>query len=103
MCMDTNVLCRELSTATASRIFFHSCRKQRTPEEDGSIVISWHDPIDPHLFRNQVHVYEFIEAVIRVANEKFQTKARTVNERLAMLLKTGTFGPLADAAKLSSE
>ena len=35
------------------------------------------------------------------ANEKFQTKARSVNERFAMLLKTGTFGAVADANTLA--
>ena len=104
MLIDTKILSRELACGTASRTFFHSTRKVKTMEEDGSLVISsvrgpttWtttrhngpqsprivvqcafrapngpnhlglcvlqHDKIDPHLFGNQAHIYEFIEAV----------------------------------------
>ena len=41
--------------------------------------------------------------VIRIANEKYLTKARSVADRFGMLLKSGHFGPVADVEKLSAE
>jgi hypothetical protein len=92
LCRDTKITCRELLTAAIGRLWLKSCRKDcvfsgPTAEATGDTVFTIHDPSNPHDMRNEGHVYEYLEVMIRLANAKYSTKAKKVGEQLQKLVK----------------
>lgn len=85
-CVGSHILSRDCLLAAVGRIFVHSGRKVGTSEENGACVLTQHNDENPHDLRNEVHIFEFVEAVCRVANKRYRTKADTVNKQLAMFI-----------------
>lgn len=92
LCRDTKITCRELLFAAVGRLWLKSCRKDcvfsgPTAEATGDTVFSIHDSNNPHDIRNEGHVYEYLEVMIRLANARYKTKAKKVGEQLQKLVK----------------
>ena len=77
---------------TAGRQWQTSCRKDclfsgPTAEADGTTVFSTRCERNPHDTRNEAHVFEYLEALIRVANQKYLTKEKSVAKRFSLMVK----------------
>lgn len=92
LCLDCGITCRDVLFAAVGREFFKSCRKDclfsgKTAEADGTTVFSVQDKRNPHDPRNEAHVFEYLEVMIRVANLKFLKKEKTVAKRFGLMMK----------------
>ena len=92
LCLDAKITCRELLQAQVGRLWLKSCRKDcvfsgPTAEHDGTTVFTIHDRHNPHDTRNEGHVFEYLEVVIRLAHARYHTKCQRVGEMLTMLVK----------------
>jgi hypothetical protein len=82
LALDTQIICRECQLAAIGRMFLWSTRQEGTV----SAKLSVQNRNSPHDIRNQCHFFEFIETLIRVANQKFERKAQSVSQRFQMCI-----------------
>ena len=67
LCLDCKLLCNTCQMADVGRLFLHSSREDTTTEA-GGYELSEVDEKNPHFGGNSNHVYEYVEALIRVSH-----------------------------------
>eukprot|EP01043_Picozoa_sp_COSAG02_P020756 COSAG02_NODE_1031_length_15073_cov_13.084279_2_plen_856_part_00 len=82
LCLDCKLLCSSCQMADVGRIFLYSSREDTTSEK-GGYELSEVDEQNPHFSGNSNHVYEYVEALVRVSHAIFLSKSKNGSKTLA--------------------
>lgn len=81
LCLDCKLLCGSCQLADVGRLFLYSSREDTTSEK-GGYELSEVDEKNPHFSGNSNHVYEYVEALIRMSHTIWFSKSKTGSKTL---------------------